>query len=144
MPLAGFPEKQYVRRNLFTFALAVPASPASVPISSDTNLVNNYVDSFFVSVPAGGVNVFIGPAGVIAATGLEIIAGGGPANFLIEQGGRQQYEIQSPLLALAAVAKCDIADVAMIPFQVWDLSQLFLTGVGAQAVVIGFSPNSFV
>jgi hypothetical protein len=143
MPIPGYPERPVVRQRFFSYALAVAAAPAVTQVNNDPSLHTNYLNTFIISVPAAGGNVYLGSAGVSQATGLELIAGSGPLVFAIDQA-RQFYEIQDPTLQIAAIANCKNPKPQMIPFVVWDLTQLFLTAPVLTNIVVGFTFAEFV
>jgi hypothetical protein len=141
MPIPGYPERPVVRQRFFNYALAVQITPTL--INNDSLLYTNYLNTFIVSVPAAGGNVFIGSAGVTVANGLELVAGSGPLVFAIDQS-RQLYEVQDPVLQIASIANCKNSKPQMIPFVVWDLTQMFLVAPIVTNVAIAFTFAEFV
>jgi hypothetical protein len=108
------------------FAITVGVTPT--PISTIFTK-SDLIDSFIVSVDAGAANnIFIGNQGVTVNTGIEIVAGGGGVNFIIENQN-QHYEIQDPVIQIAEMLKCNNVDQIDIPFIVWDLSQIYLVAI---------------
>ena len=124
-----------------TFVLAVQVTPTQIfPIQTKADLI----DSFVVSVDAGVANnVFIGGNGVTVATGLEIVRGGGPVNFLIRQQ-QQHYELQEPAIAIAEMIGCEKRHPYAIPFIIWDLSQIYLIAAAITNVRIALFRAPFI
>jgi hypothetical protein len=120
--------RDIVHQPFDTFLIVVGVAPTQIlPTQTKADLI----DSFVVSVDAGAANnIFIGGNGVTIATGLEIVAGAGPINFLIRQQ-HQQYELQEPLLATAEILGCARQSARSIPFVIWDLSQVYLIAAAA-------------
>lgn len=142
MPIDGFSDRPTTRQDFNPFAVAVQNAPTA--LDSNPGLTSSYIDSFVVSVPVAAANsVFLGGPGVTIATGLELVPGS-LTQWAIDQGGRQQYELQKPLLKLAAFASCQIEIPDMIPFMVWDPSQICLIAVAATNVVVCLFRNPFV
>ena len=127
-----------------TFSLTVAITPT--PISS-TFTKADIIDSVAITVPSTAANnVFIGNAGVTTASGLEIIAGGGPLLFRI-LNQRVQYDIHSALdPAASALAGCNGQDLPIrgIPFIVWDLRQICLIATAPTVVAIAPFRSMFV
>lgn len=118
-----------VYQNFTTFVIAVGIVPTQI---STAFTKVDLIDSFTLSLDAGAANnVFIGDQGVTIASGLEIVAGGGPLTFRI-RNQNQHYELQEPLLNIAETLQCagPVAPKA-IPFNVWDLSQIYLVAAAA-------------
>lgn len=113
--------------STFVIAVGVTATPISLSFTRA-----DLIDSFTLSLDAGAANnVFIGDQGVTIATGLEIIAGGGPITFRI-RNQNQHYELQEPLLTIADALTCpDINLPRPIPFRIWDLQQIYLVATAA-------------
>lgn len=117
-------DRPIVYQIFTTFALTVGTTPTQI---STAFTKVDLIDSFAISVDAAAANnVFIGDQGVTTTTGLEIVRGGGPINFVI-RNQHQQYELQEPLIILAESTLCQgpVAPRA-IPFIIWDLSQIYL------------------
>ena len=115
-----------------TFAFAVGTSPLPIePTVDKTALITTIV----ISNPLTGISVFFGNQGVQPATGLEIIPGTSPA-FIIEQEGRQMYELQAPLLDIDAGLQCRNIQPEAIPFIVWDVANMFLVSTAATTVSV--------
>lgn len=92
------------------------------------------IDSFVISLDAGAANnIFIGGANVTVNNGVEIVAGGGPVNFVIENQN-EHYEILDPLLRISETLQCTPKQPLAIPFIVWDLSQIYLVAAAATNV----------
>lgn len=143
MPIDGFSERPTVRQEFNPYAVAVVAANP-VPLSADPALSGSYIDSFMVSVPAAAANsVFIGGPNVTIATGLELAAGS-LTQWALDQGGRQQYDLQKPLLAIAAFVGCKAEIPEAIPFLVWDPSQICFIAAANTAIVVCCFRNPFV
>lgn len=118
---------QIVRDVVFqpftTFVVAVAATPTPIfPNQTKADLI----DSFALSLDAAAANnVFIGDQGVTVNSGLEIVKGSGPVNFIINNQ-RQHYELQEPLIMLTEQLGCRPQTGRSIPFILWDLSQIYL------------------
>lgn len=105
------------------FAINVQTTPTQIS-TSFTKV--DLIDSFAVSVDAGAANnIFIGGPGVTILNGAEIVRGSGPVNFVI-RNQPQQYELQEPLLQMAEMMGCQPLQPRVIPYVVWDLSQIYL------------------
>lgn len=115
-----------------TFVVAVPTTPVQI---STIFTKADYIDSFAVSVDAAAVSVFIGGSNVTIANGLEIVAGGGPINFVI-RNQRQHYELQEPAVNIAEQLGCVRKEKVSLPFIVWDLSQIYLVASAASTARI--------
>ncbi len=109
-----------------TFNLSVQVTPTQI---STAFTKVDLIDSFVISVDAGAANnVFIGGPGVTTTNGLEIVAGAGPVEFVIENT-RQMYELQEPVIAIAETLQCTPNAPKAIPFIIWDLSQIYLIAI---------------
>lgn len=126
-------QRQIIAQQFTTFSITVPIVAA--PISGALQL-QSLIDSFAISVPSTAANsIFFGSDGVTVTTGLELLAGT-TSMFIVEHGGRQIYEVQEPVLKIAAAVKCfDVAPEG-IPFVCWDLSQIFLIAAAPTVVSI--------
>lgn len=127
-------DRPIVYQIFTTFALTVGTTPTQL---STAFTKVDLIDSFVISLDAGAANnIFIGDQGVTITTGLEIVAGGGPVNFVI-RNQHQQYDLQDPLITLAEATLCQgpVAPRA-IPFIIWDLSQIYLVAAAATNVRI--------
>jgi len=122
----------------FTFTAGVKALPIE-PNLDKTKLITGFV----ISNPVGAISVFLGNIGVTIASGLEIQAGTAPF-FGIDQGGRQLYEVQSPLLDISSGLKCSSDPLGGIPFVVWDLSTVFLVAAAPQIVTVAVFPTMYL
>lgn len=123
----------------FVLSVAVTATPL-VSLSNKSDLI----DSFIISVDAGAANnVFMGDGGVTVNTGIEIVAGGGPANFKINNQN-QQYDLQVPLMDIARTLQCAVQQPFAIPFVVWDCSQIFLIAAAITNVRIMLFRSQFI
>lgn len=124
-----------------TFALAVQVTPT--PLSTSVQQAD-LINSFVISLDAGAANnVFIGDQGVTVATGLEIVAGAGPIQFLI-QDERMKYELLRPMLAGLESFQCLPNQATTIPFIVWDLSQIYLIAAAITNVRIAAFRAQFI
>lgn len=142
MPIDGFPDRPIVRQDFNPFALAV--QNVATPLQADQALTSSYIDSFVISVPLAAANsVFLGGPAVTIATGLELVPGS-LTQWALDQGGRQLYEIQKPLLKLTGVATCKAETQDMIPFIFWDPSQISLVAAAATDIVVCLFRSPFV
>lgn len=130
--------RDIVYQDFNPFALTVLTTPT--PISSQFTK-SDLIDSFAISVPASAANnVFLGNGSVTTTSGLEIVAGAGPALVrIINQN--IQYDIHSALDpaadAVNTLAGCNQPiSIRGIPFVVWDLRQVCLIAVANTTVVI--------
>jgi hypothetical protein len=126
-----------------TFVVAVQVTPTQ--LSSQLAFTKaDLIDSFAISVDAGAANnVFIGGAGVTIANGLEIIAGGGPIEFVIENQ-RQHYDLQEPVIAIAETLQCAPNQPRSIPFIVWDFSQIYLIAIAITNIRVAPFRSMFI
>ena len=130
-----------VPQPLTQFVVSVQVTPT--PISTVFTKAD-LIDSFTISVDAGAANnVFIGDQGVTITNGTEIVAGGGPVNYVIRNQW-QQYELQYPLLTMLDNMQCGTEEPYAIPFVVWDLSQIYLVAVAITSVRISPFRSQFV
>lgn len=142
MPLEGFPERPLVRQEFNPYALAVGTTPTA--LNADQALTSSYIDSFVISVPLAAANsVFLGGQNVAIASGLELVPGS-LTQWALDQGGRQPYELQRPLLKLASFATCKAEIPDMIPFMFWDPSQISLIAAAATNIVVCLFRSPFV
>lgn len=133
--------RDIVHQPFDTFVVVVGVAPTQI---LPTQTKADFIDSFVVSVDAGAANnVFIGGNGVTIATGLEIVAGAGPINFLIRQQN-QHYELQEPAIAVAEILGCAKQTARSIPFIVWDLSQVYLIAAAATNVRVAVFRAPFI
>lgn len=123
----------------FVLPVAITATPlVATPNKSDL------VDSFIISVDAAAANnVFMGDGNVTIASGIEIVAGGGPVNFRI-QNQPQQYDLQIPALDIARTLQCQDSTAFAIPFIVWDCSQVYLIAVAPTNVRVMLFKSQFI
>jgi hypothetical protein len=123
----------------FILPVAVTPTPmVTIPNKSDL------IDSFIVSVDAGAANnVFMGDGNVSVNTGIEIVAGGGPVNFVIENQD-QQYELQIPLMDVARTLQCQTQQPFAVPFIVWDCAQIYFVAAAATNIRIMLFRSQFV
>lgn len=133
-------QRPLVAQQVRTFAFAVTTNPLPIdPHSDKTKLIT----SFVIANPSTGASVFIGNAGVSAASGLEIPAGTAPM-FSVDNQGRQLYELQQLLLSINTGLKCAHVPLEGLPFVVWDLSTLFLVAAANTTVSIGVFPTMYL
>ena len=133
--------RSIVPQPLTTFILAVGTAPT--PIST-VFTKSDLIDSFVVSLDAAAANnVFIGDQGVTINSGLEIIRGGGPVNFVIRNQW-QQYDLQQPLTDANEANQCAEQMPYAIPFVVWDLSQIYMVAAAATNVRISPFRSQFI
>lgn len=124
-----------------SFVLPVAITPT--PMISTPNK-SDLVDSFIVSLDAGAANnIFMGDGGVTLNSGIEIIAGGGPVNFLIDNQ-KQHYDLQLPLMDIARTLECQTSQPFAIPFVVWDCSQIYFIAIAATNVRIMMFRSQFI
>lgn len=123
-----------VKQEATSFSLSVAVTPT--PIAPQLGLTS-MIDSFIVTIPSTAANsVFMGfDAGVTTTTGLELLAGTSE-NFRIDQGGRQLYELQFPLMDLRNDKLCKTDPLEQIPYVVWDMSQVYLVAAAITVVTI--------
>lgn len=129
-----------IYQPIVSFRVAVGLVPTAI---DPTGNINQLINSFAISVPTGAANVFFGDGNVTVTTGLEIIAGAGPIQFLI-QDERMKYEVLVPLNNMAEVLGCKTVDKFDVPLVVWDLSQVFLIGTVATNVAVSTFKMQFV
>jgi len=134
-------DRPIVYQTFTTFVVAVATTPTQISIAF-TKV--DLIDSFAVSVDAAAANnVFIGDQGVTINSGLEIVRGSGPINFII-RNQHQQYELQEPAIATAETLICGPIAPRAIPFIVWDLSQIYLVAAAATNVRIAPFRSMFI
>ena len=125
-----------------SFVLALVANVAQ-PLVATPNK-NDLIDSFIISLDAGAANnVFMGDQGVTVNSGIEIVAGGGPVNFKIDNQD-QQYDLQVPLMDIARTLQCQTQQAFAIPFVVWDCSQVYLIAAANTNVRVMLFRSQFV
>jgi hypothetical protein len=135
--------REIVTQPFETFALAVQVTPTQIAtVLSFTK--QDLISSFVISVDAGAANnVFIGGPGVTVLNGLEIVAGAGPVEFIIENQN-QHYEMQEPIIAIAETLQCMPNQPRQIPFIVWDFSQIYLIAIAITNVRIAPFRSVFI
>lgn len=118
-----------------TYSLAVQTTPTQLSTALSFTKAD-LITTIVLSVDAGAANnVFIGGIGVTITTGLEIVRGAGPLEFVIENQN-QHYELQEPALAIAETLQCSPNEPRQIPFIIWDLSQIYLIAAAVTNVRI--------
>lgn len=125
-----------------TVVVAVAITPTPIwPVQNKADLI----DSFAISVDAGAANnVFIGDQGVTVNSGLEIVAGGGPALFRIVNQN-MHYEIISYLADIAEILGCKQPNMPKtIPFVIWDLTQVYLIAAAGTNVRVAIFRSQFI
>lgn len=140
LPALGV-QRPLVVQTFRTFNFAVGL--AALPIDPIQGQKERLITTFAISNPVGGNSVFLGNSGVTATTGFEIPGGTAP-QFSIDQGGRQNYEIQKPLLQIAGGLQCSTEQIEGVPFVVFDLSNMFLIAAVAQTVTIITFPTMYL
>jgi hypothetical protein len=106
-----------------TFNIAVQVTPTQLT-TKFTKV--DLITSFILSVDQGAANnVFMGGGGVSVTNGIEIVAGGGPIEFFINNQ-KQHYELQEPVISITEILQCAPKQPRSIPIVVWDLSQIYL------------------
>jgi hypothetical protein len=114
--------------------VTAPATGAAAVPLDPTGNQNQLINCFLLSIPTGGVNCFVVGQPIIALSGQEIIAGGGPVKFRIDDE-RMLNELVYPAQLTAQILGCKPFDIEEIPLVVWDLSQIFIVSSGAAQVV---------
>jgi hypothetical protein len=133
--------RQVVYQNFETFTVAVQVTPTQISTSFTKS---DYIDSFYVSVDAAAANnVFIGGASVTIANGIEIVAGGGPLKFLINNQN-EHYELLAPLIAISEMLGCQPVQPISIPFVLWDFTQIYLVAAAITTVRIAPFRSMFI
>ncbi len=126
-----------------TFVLAVQVTPTQLSTALAFTKAD-LIDSFVLSLDAGAANnVFLGGPGVTVANGLEIVAGAGPAEFIIENQN-QHYELQEPIIAIAESLQCAPNPSRAIPFVIWDFTQIYLVAAAITNVRIAPFRSVFI
>ena len=126
--------RDILRQDFTTFSFVATTAPQPIAQLG----VNSMIDTIMFSLPTGAANsVFFGSdASVSITSGIEI-APGSPSILAIVHDGRQLYELQDPLIALQATAQCRDIDPRLIPFVVWDVSQIYLVAAANTTLAIG-------
>jgi len=123
----------YQTINTVIVAIGITPTPL-LPTQNKTD----YIDSFVLSLDANAANnIFIGDGGVTVNSGLEIVAGGGPINFIIRNQHMQYDQLTLESAMVQAQTCLDIPPQA-IPFIIWDLTQVF--GVAAAPTNVRLAP----
>ena len=141
-------QRPQVTQVLISFPLAVSATgTAAVPISTTLDKTK-LITTFIISNPVAGSSVYLGGPGVQATgatQGLEIQAGTAPA-FILDQEGRQLYELQTLIAGIYQQIGCQPPALEKIPFKCWDLTQLFLSSanVAGSSVTIAAFPEPYL
>lgn len=135
--------RDIVYQPVETFNLAVQVTPTQLStVLSFTK--QDLIDSFILSLDAAAANnVFWGGPGVTIVNGIEIVAGAGPVEFLIENQN-QHYELQEPIIAIAETLQCAPLPTRSIPFVVWDFSQIYLVAAAITNVRIAPFRSVFI
>ncbi len=116
-----------------SLTVTAPATGTIAIALDPTGNQNQLINSFALSIPTGGVNCFV-LGNALAATGLEVIAGGGPVVFRVADE-RMLKELTSITHTIAQIVGCKPFEPEDIPLVVWDLSQIFIVSSGAAQVV---------
>lgn len=117
------PRRPFVVQSMTTFALSVTTAPT--PLSNDQTLLQSYISSIIINVPAAATeNVFLGDRTVTAASGIEIVAG--TSVNLALNNTRQLYELEFPLRKALEFLKCKVSGAPEIPVVVFDPTQIAL------------------
>jgi hypothetical protein len=122
----------------FSFAVGVNALPLE-PTVDKTDLITTFV----ISNPIAGISVYFGNGGVTVNSGLEILPGTAP-EFVIEQEGRQLYELQGPLLDIDAGLQCRNVQPEAIPFVVWSPANIYLVAAAPTTVSVSLFKAMFI
>lgn len=135
------PQRPLLRQPFFPFAVA--CNVAAVPLSNyiqQATLTALYTSIAF-SVPSTGLSVIWGDSSVLAANGNGIwITPGIVQVWRIDNGGRQLYELQEPLVD---GLKCAPAPKG-IPFSVWDVSSIWVASTAAQTLGVCLFQEGFI
>jgi len=131
-----------LKQEFTTFPLTVQTT--GTPVNANMG-ITAMVDSFMITVPAGTANsVFLGgDQGVTITSGIELLAGT-TVQFLINHDGRQQYELQAPLIDIATIVACRDYIPEAIPFVVWDMSSIFLVAVAPTAITVAIFKAMYI
>jgi hypothetical protein len=125
-----------------TVVVAVQITPTPIwPVQNKADLV----DSFVLSVDAGAANnVFVGDQGVTINSGIEVVRGTGPVNFIIHNQN-MHYEIISYLADIAEILGCRQPNMPKtIPFIIWDLTQVYLVAAAITSVRVAIFRSQFI
>jgi len=115
-------------------AFTVPVAPAA-PLMSQSGLTA-MIDTFIITVPSTAANsVFLGfNQGVIVGNGIELLIGT-TVQFKIDHDTRQLYELQNLLINInGGVCGQPVNPKELIPFVVWDMSQIYVVAAAATAI----------
>lgn len=132
------PNREPQAQKFTPFNVNVLVAPTPLAQAGINAALSSLYTGILISVPTGGVPVWLGNSGIsaAAANGLEISPG--VPVFLGVFNERQLYELQGPI-----TDKLCIAPIA-IPFSVWDVSQIYLAATGApQPTGIILFPETF-
>ena len=126
-----------LKQEAVNFSCTMTVANQPVPLNAQMGLTS-MVDSFLVCVPStAGTSVFIGfDPNVTPANGVELIAGI-TVQFIIDNQGRQLYEIQGLLSDLTVSQTCRQQQLEAIPYTVWDLSSIYLVVPVVVPTVVG-------
>jgi hypothetical protein len=121
-------------------AYALPVTVAAVALSSVTQQsnLNALYTTMILSVPVGGTPVFMGNANVAAASGngLQIPAG---VPIVLSLGNeRELYELER------GITQDWTCNEFMIPFIVWDTSQIFFAAAAPQTMGVILFAEVFI
>jgi len=135
--------REIVYQPFESFSVSVLTTPT--PLNTSIQFTKmDLIDSFVVSVDAAAANnVFIGGPGVSLTSGLEIVRGAGPVEFVIENQ-KQHYEIQEPVISITETLQCTPKEPRSIPFIVWDLSQVSMIAVAVTNVRVATFRSMFI
>lgn len=131
--------RQFIGQQFSTFGITVPVT--AIPINSSLG-ITSLITTIVLSVPTGAANsVFLGAdAGVTITSGLEIPPGNPQQYRVINE--RELVELESPLLDMLTMQICNqggkgAAQSEVVPFIVWDVSQMYLIATANTAMTVG-------
>ncbi len=129
------PDRPAIRQNFYPFAVNVLTTATPLAQAGINSALTALYTGILISVPAGGVVVWLGDSSVSAAKSNGLAISPSVPVFLGIKDVRQMYEVQAPL-----TDKFCFEPIA-IPISVWDVSTIYLAATGAPQVcgVILFS-----
>jgi hypothetical protein len=135
------PNRPVLYQTYTTRSLTVLTTPTPI---GQNNSITELINSIVISVPASAANnVFFGDSNVTTTSGVELVRGAGPIEFVIEDE-RMLYELMQPTIKMAEIMGCDKLIPADVPFVAWDLSQIFLIAAANTTVSIATFRAPFI
>lgn len=135
------PTRQPYRQQFFPFA--VQCDVAAVPLNNfiqQATLTALYTSIAF-SVPVGGLSCIWGDSSVLLANGNGMFITPGIVQvWKIDNGGRQLYELQEPLIDGMQCAGAPLS----IPLAVWDVSTIWVASSAPQTLGVMLFQEGFV